>query len=199
MDSSFEYQGTQGWVHLLSVVCHHLTAQLCLTLGTPWTVAHQTPPSMGFSRQEDWSGVSFPTPGHLPDRGIEPTSPALAGGFSTTEPLGTWLPIAFRNVYHFQLEGFGKRATCTETETCRAHIGSTHQNAKGVKVKVKSLGRVQFFVTPWTVSHQAPPSMGFSRQEYWSGLPFPSPGDLPNQGIKPGSPALQAEGVVLGK
>ena len=46
---------------------------------------------------------------------------------------------------------------------------------------------------PMAVAHQAPPSMGFSRQEYWSGLPFPSPGDLPNSGIKPGSPALQAD------
>ena len=43
------------------------------------------------------------------------------------------------------------------------------------KVKVKSLSRVQFFVTPWTVAYEAPPSMEFSRQEYWSGLPFPSP------------------------
>ena len=48
-------------------------------------------------------------------------------------------------------------------------------------------------VTPWTVACQAPLSMGFSRQEYWSGLPFPSPGDLPNPGIEPGSPALQAD------
>ena len=47
--------------------------------------------------------------------------------------------------------------------------------------------------TPWTVAHQALPSMEFSRQEYWSGLPFPSPGDLPNSRIKPGSPALQAD------
>ena len=46
---------------------------------------------------------------------------------------------------------------------------------------------------PWTVAHQAPPSMGFSRQEYWGGLPFPSPGDLPDPGIEPRSPALQAE------
>ena len=60
-------------------------------------------------------------------------------------------------------------------------------------VKVKSLSRVQLFATLWTVAHQAPPSMGFSRQEYWSGLPFPSPGDLPNPGIKPRSPALQAD------
>ena len=47
-------------------------------------------------------------------------------------------------------------------------------------------------MTPWTVAHQAPLFMGFSRQEYWSGLPFPSPGDLPDPGIEPVSPALQA-------
>ena len=52
---------------------------------------------------------------------------------------------------------------------------------------------VQVFVTPWTVARQAPLSMEFSRQEYWSGLSFPSPGDLPDPGIKPGSPALQAD------
>ena len=56
--------------------------------------------------------------------------------------------------------------------------------------KMKSLSHVQLFETPWTVAHQAPPSMGFSRQEYWSGLSFPSPGDLSNPGIEPGSPAL---------
>ena len=56
--------------------------------------------------------------------------------------------------------------------------------------KVTSLSRVQLFVTPWTVAYQASPSMGFSRQEYWSGLPFPSPGDLPHPGTEPGSPAL---------
>ena len=61
------------------------------------------------------------------------------------------------------------------------------------KVKVKSLSRVRLFVTPWTVAYQAPPSVGFSRQECWSGLPFPSPRDLPNPGIEPGSPALQAD------
>ena len=62
--------------------------------------------------------------------------------------------------------------------------------------KVKSLSRVQLFATLWTVAYQASPSMRFSRQEYWSGLPFPSPGDLPNPGIEPGSPALQANTVT---
>ena len=52
-------------------------------------------------------------------------------------------------------------------------------------------------VTPWTVACQAPRSMGFSRQEYWSGLPFPSPGDLPDPGIEPASPALQADSYQL--
>ena len=61
--------------------------------------------------------------------------------------------------------------------------------------EMKSLSRVQLFVTPWTVAYQAPLSMEFSRQEYWSGLPFLSPGDLPNPGIEPGSPALQADAL----
>ena len=61
--------------------------------------------------------------------------------------------------------------------------------------KVKSLGRVQLFVTLFTVAYQVPPSVGFSRQEYWSGLPFPSPVDLPDPGIKPGFPALQADAL----
>ena len=64
------------------------------------------------------------------------------------------------------------------------------------EVKVKSLSRVRLFVTPWTVAHQAPPSMEFSRQEYWSVLPFPSPEYLPNPRIEPGSPALQADALL---
>ena len=63
------------------------------------------------------------------------------------------------------------------------------------KVKVKSLSRVQLFVTLWTVAYQASPSMGFSRQKYQSGLPFPSPGDLPDPEIEPRSPALQADAL----
>ena len=71
---------------------------------------------------------------------------------------------------------------------------STVPDAQG-KVKVKSLSCVQVFATPWMVAYQAPRSMGFSRQEYWSGLPFPSPGDLPNPGITPGTPALQTDAL----
>ena len=66
-----------------------------------------------------------------------------------------------------------------------------------VRVKVKLLSPIRFFATAWTVACEAPPSMGFSRQEYWSGVPFPSPGDLPNPGIKPRSPTLQVDAYHL--
>ena len=71
-----------------------------------------------------------------------------------------------------------------ESEPCKVH-----------KMKVKSLSSVGLFATPWTVAYQAPQSMEFSRQEYWSGLPFPSPRDLPDPGIEPGSPTLRADAL----
>ena len=63
-------------------------------------------------------------------------------------------------------------------------------------MKVKLLSRVLLFATPWAVAYQAPRSMGFSRQEYWSGLPFPSPEDLPSTGVEPGPPALQTDTLL---
>ena len=62
-------------------------------------------------------------------------------------------------------------------------------------MKVKPLSRDRLFATPWTVAYEAPQSIEFSRQEYWSGLPFPSPWDLPNPGIEPGYPALRADAL----
>ena len=62
-------------------------------------------------------------------------------------------------------------------------------------LNVSSLSCVWLFVTPWTVAYEGPPSMGSSRQEYWSGLPFPSPRDLPDPGMEPQSPALQADAL----
>ena len=118
---------------------------------TLWTVAHQAPLSMGFSRQEYRSGLPCPLPGGLPNPGTEPTSlmsPALAVGFFTTR--ATW-EAPYRRLLLLL-----SRFNC-----------------------------VQLFATLWTVAHQAPLSMGFSQQEYWSGLPFPSTKDLPDPGIKP--------------
>ena len=118
---------------------------------TPWTIAYQAPPSMGFSRQECWSGLPFPSPGDLPDLGIKPRSPTLQADALLSEPPG-----------------------------------------KCGSIQLSSLSLVWHFVTPWTIAYQAPPSMEFSRQEYWSGLPFPPPWDLPNPGTEPTSPASSA-------
>ena len=73
-----------------------------------------------------------------------------------------------------------------------AHLPSIRWKKKS---ESESCSVVSDSATPWTVAHQAPLSMGFSRQEYWSGLPFPSSGDLLKPGIKPGSPSLQAESL----
>ena len=113
----------------------------------PWTVACLAPLSMGFSRQEYWSGLPFSSPGNPPNPGIELASPALTGGFFTIESPSSVVVIWF---------------VCVWTLSC-----------------------VQLFETPWAVALQAPPSMGFCRQEYWSGLPFPPPGDLLTQGSDP--------------
>ena len=99
---------------------------------------------------------------------------------------------------------------CLGSTLCQAHtnhantfrIYSTPQSrlkqSYFTAVKVKSVRHpvMSDFATLWTVASQAPLPTGFSRYEYWSGLPFPSPGDLPNSGIEPGSPALQADSLL---
>ena len=104
---------------------------------TPWTAAYQAPPSMGFSRQEYWSGVPLEKPKIL-----------------------KW---AKKN------ESEAKSVVTLEKTEKRIELVYL------VKVKVKSLSRVRLLVTPWTAAYQSPPSMGFSRREYWSGVPLPSP------------------------
>ena len=79
---------------------------------------------------------------------------------------------------------------------CREGVKTGCLKAWRTMVKVKSLSCVQLFGTPWTVAYQAPPSMGFSRQEYWSGLLFPSPEDLPDPGIEPRSPTLEVDALT---
>ena len=76
-------------------------------------------------------------------------------------------------------------------ESAGQFLKTTEAHFYPASVALLSPSRVRLFVAPWTVAHQAPPSMGFSRQEYWGGLPFPSPGELPDPGIKPESPVWQ--------
>ena len=89
---------------------------------------------------------------------------------------------------------------CIQYASKFGKLCSGHRTGKGqfsfFNSSVQPLSHVRLFATPWTVAHQAPPSIGFSRQEHWSVLPFPSPGDLPHPGIEPRSPALQADALT---
>ena len=89
-------------------------------------------------------------------------------------------PFPSPDIYLFVLPAFPHK---------RANLDSD-----GIRVR-QSLSHVWLFVTPWTVAHKAPLSVGFSRQEYWGGLPFPSPGDLPNPRVELQLPALQANSL----
>ena len=137
--------------------------------------SYQAPPSLGFSWQEHWSGLPFPSPTHE-SKSQSKVSQSCA---ILSDPMDCSLP------------GSSVHGIFQAREPSRVPLPSLRLvYLESEKVKVKLLSHVRIFATPWTVAHQAPPSMGFSRQEYWSGLPFPSPGDLPDPGIEPRSPAL---------
>ena len=123
-------------------------AQSIRLLATPWTAAHQAPPSMGLSRQEYWSGVPLSSPFFLPKY----TQFKKGQLFPVLKPPGLlWESSSFPYSY-------------LESEVAQLCLTLRDRMDSSL--------------------HQAPPSMGFSRQEYWSGLPFPSPGNLPNPGIE---------------
>ena len=104
---------------------------------TPWTVTYQAHPSMGFSRKGYWSGLPFPSPGDLPNPGIEPWSPSLQADALPSElPGKSWMLLL---------------------------------------LLLSCFSPVRLCATPQTAAQQASPSLGFSRQEHWSWLPFPSP------------------------
>ena len=102
--------------------------------------------------------------------------------------------VSLSHLYQwFRSYGPGDIYIYTHTYTHTPMVDSYCCMAESIWVKLLSC--VWLFATPWTVAYQAPPSMGFSRQEYWNGLPFPSPGDLSDPGIKSRSPALQADSL----
>ena len=126
-----------------------LVTKLCTILMTPWTVASQAPLSMGFSRQEHWSGLPFPSPRDLPNRGIEPRSPALQADF----------------FYQVSYKGSLRKKV---TKSCPVLCNPMDYTVHGI---------LQARILSW--------------------VPFPSPGDLPNPGIKPRSPTLQADSLSV--
>ena len=133
---------------------------------------------MDFSRQEYWNGLPFSSPGDLPNPGIEPESPALQANFLSSMPLAAAAAKLLQSCPTLcdPIDGSPPGSPVPGILQARTleWVAISFSNAWKWEVKMKSLSRVQLFATPWTAAYQAPPSMGFSRQEYWSGVPFPS-------------------------
>ena len=176
----FCHVGLQCWLLLLTSMHACMPAKLlqsCLTLCDPMDCSPQALLSMGFSRQEYWSRLPFPPPGDLPNPRIKPASPgspASAGRFFTTgaakslQSCSTLCDPIDGSPSGFPIPGILQARTLE-------WVAISFSNAWKWKVKVKSLSCVRLFATSWTAAYQAPMSMGFSRQEYWSGVPLPSP------------------------
>ena len=143
---------------ILGFFSHH---QLFVTL---WTVAHQPWFAILFSRGSSWprdqTCISY-----------------ITGRFFTGNPLGSPLHSICQQIWKTRLypQDWKMPVFIPMSKKGKAKECS--------KVKVKLLSCVQLFVTPWTITYQTSLPMGFSKQEYWSGFPFPSPGDLPDPGI----------------
>ena len=209
------------------------------------------PLSMGFPRQEYWSGLPFPSPGDLPDPGIEPASPALAGRLFTSEspgrsngynipltnPLSHYISCSWLSPFDVGQLGLERWPTQSHLgleinfRVAGQQVGAHFVNSSSTPQKcdlfltqkvvfimhnhflvvncLKLLTLVQIVLhaqSPQScpalcdpmncIVCQATLSMGFSRQKYWSELPCPSPGNLPNPGIEPWSPVLQVDSLL---
>ena len=139
---------------------HHAAAkslQSCLTLCDPIDGSPPgSSPSLGFSRQEHWSGLPFPSPMHESEKWKWHRS-VVSDSVQPHRRQPTRVPVP----------GILQARTLE-------WVAISFSNAWKWKVKVTSLSRVWLLATPWTAAYHAPPSMGFSRQEYWSGVPLPS-------------------------
>ena len=162
-----------------------------------WTVAYQGPPSMEFSRQEYWSGLSFPSPEDLPDPGIEPCSPTLQADALPSGPPGK--PRIGRRILLIIML---VQVAQTRTTPGKLRTMVILFLKAGVSVHAQLLSCMGLSETPGTVACHAFLSMKFSRQEYWSRLPFPAAWGLSCQGTEPKPLALAGgflTAVSLGK
>ena len=169
-----------------SLCVHAKPLQTCLT---PMDCSPPAPLSMGFSMQEYWGGLPSPPPGNLPDSGIKSGSLGLlhwqANSLLLVPPGEPWKAYAAAAAAKSlqlcptlcdPLDGSPPGSPIPGILQARilVWVAISFSNAWKWRVKVKSLSRVRLLATPWTAAYQAPPSMGFSRQEYWSGVPLPS-------------------------
>ena len=150
---------------------------------TPWTVAYHAPPSMGFCKQEYWSGLPFPSLRILPTQGSNSHCRQTVYRLSHHEhPAAAAKSLQSCPTPFDPVDGSPPGSAIPGILQARTleWVASSFSNAWKWKVKVKLFSHVPLLATPGTAAHQAPPSMGFSRQEYWSGVPLPSPKHHPS-------------------
>ena len=183
---------------LLLLPSHFSHVWLC---ATPLTAAHQAPPSMGFARQEYWSGLPLPSPfSHIGYHKILSRVPFAIQWFShlivsdscdskDCSLLGSFVNgILQARILEWVAISFSRGSSHPRNRTqasCIAGIFFTNWSMREVfysrsplvvwHMLLRRFSRVRLCATPETAAHQAPPTLGFSRQEHWSGLPFPSP------------------------
>ena len=174
----------------ITIIGKGLVPQSCLTLCDPtdYNPPPQPPLSMGFTRQEYWSGLPFPPPGVFLTQGSNLGLPPCRQIPYRLSHQGS--PLRLQSFYK---ETEAHRSDITCPRSCTVSLAGRFSL---LSLCTSALSRVWLFVTPWTVAHQAPLSMGSSRQEYWSGLPCPPPGDLPDPGIEP--PSLKSPALAGG-
>ena len=183
-------------------MCVHAAAaakslQSCPTLCDPIDGSLPGSSVPGFSRQENWSGLPFPSPVCMLSLFSQVWLFEILWTVACQSPLSLdssreeyWSGLPFPPTVELPDPGIKPTSLRSLALAGWFMITSATWEALPNCVKVKSLSRVQLFVTPWTVAYQAPLSMRFSRQGYWSGLSFPSSEDLPNPGIEPRPPTL---------
>ena len=142
--------------------------QSCPTLCDPIDSSPPGSTSLGFSRQEHWSGLPFPSPMHESEVKVKSLSKFEAAAAKLLQSCLTLCD---------PIDGSPSGSTVPGILQARIleWVAISFSNAWKWKVKVKSLSCSRLLASPWTGTYQAPPSMGFSRQEYWSGVPLPSP------------------------
>ena len=168
---------------------------------TSWTVAWQASLSIGFSRQEYWSGLAFPSPGDLPNPGIKSRSPVLQKDSLPAEPQGKPKNTGVGSLSLLQ-QIFLTWKSNQDLQRCRwilyqlSYQGSPFFTVEKERKENEVAQLCPSLCYPMDCSLPGSCFHGIFRQEYWSGLPFPSPGDLPDPGIELGSPALQADALL---
>ena len=177
-------------INILLLLSHFSRVQLCVT---PKMAAHQAPLSLGFSRQKHWSGCHF----ILQCMKVESEREVAQLCLTLSDPVDYSLPgSSVHGIFQARVLEWVAIASYLRLICKFLFLIAWCSNSWFHACMVSHFSRVWLFVTLWTIAHQAPLSTGFSRQEYWSGFPYPPPGHFPDPGIKPlslSSPALAGE------